>query len=53
MLKVCDGCKNELDTDQDGSKWGCTRPIWLMEHTLVIVWNTPGSSAWPGISQYS
>ena len=30
-LKVCDGCKDGLDTDQDGSsvstKWGCARPI--------------------------
>ena len=31
MLKVCDGCKDGLDTDKDGSsistKWGCARPI--------------------------
>ena len=31
MLKVCDGCKDVLDTDQDGSsvgaKWGFARPI--------------------------
>ena len=31
MLKVCDGCKDGLDTDQDGSsvstKWGCAPPF--------------------------
>ena len=31
MLKVCDGCKDGLDTDKDGSsistKWGCARPF--------------------------
>ena len=27
MLKVCDGCKDGLDTDQDGSKWGALAPF--------------------------
>ena len=31
MLKVCDVCKDGLDTDKDGSsistKWGCAHPI--------------------------
>ena len=31
MLKVCDGCKDGLDTDKDGSsistKWGCACPF--------------------------
>ena len=31
MLKVCDGCRDGLDTDKDESsistKWGCARPF--------------------------
>ena len=46
MLRMCDVCKDVLDTDQDGSsvstKWGDNMELRLphfvlTEHTLVIV----------------
>ena len=41
MLKVCDGCKDGLDTDKDGSsistKMGLRSPHFMLtEHTLVV-----------------
>ena len=43
MLKVCDGCKDGLDTDKDGSSistkcMGLRSPHFVLtEHTLVLL----------------
>ena len=42
MLRMCDGCKDVLDTDEDGSSvsnnMGLRSPHFVLtEHTLVII----------------